>query len=161
MSWIYRCNGNLSCRRCYCKAADKALTIVAAATTGNTLRKVGNGGQSGLYPRKTVCPPGCHLAPCFSPSLTQSVGKANKILGAISWHYTTLFSSQTLLSSPQTLCRSDVFPRTSGSHQRLLKQSCDKWATDTGSYRDVFLSEGCHRWSVWEISFHYARTERK
>ena len=84
--------------------------------------------------------PECHLAPYFFPSLTQSAGKTNEILGAVSWCYTTLFSYQTQLPSPQMLCRNDVFPGTSGSHQRLLKQSCDKYAIDTDSYRDVSVS---------------------
>lgn len=58
--------------------------------------------EDGLFPRY-------HPAPCYFPSLSQSTGKTNEILGAMSWCCTTLFSYQTLLSSPQTLCTNDDF----------------------------------------------------
>jgi len=95
ISQLYRCNRNLSCRRCYCSAADKTLTIVTAVTTGNTPGKVRNKGKSGICPRKMASLQGV-IWHHTCPSLTQSAGKTNKILGG----YTTLFSCQTLLSSP-------------------------------------------------------------
>lgn len=108
ISQLYKCNRNLSCRRCYCSAAGKTLTTVTAVTAGHSRRskkwrkKWNMSQEDGLSP-------GCHLAPYFSPSLTQSAGKTNEILEAMSWGYSTLFSYQTLLSTPQILCRNDVF----------------------------------------------------
>lgn len=150
ISQLYRCNRNLRCSRCYCSDADKSPTVATAVTTGNAPGKVGNEGKSGICPRKTACLE-CHLALYFSISLTQSAGKTKEILGAVLWHYTTLFSYQTLLSRPQILCRNYVFPRTSGFRQRLSKWICDKYTIDTGSYRhvSVFLSQVFWRWSAW------------
>lgn len=144
--WLYRCSRNLRCKRWNCRADDKPLTVITAVTSGNTLGKVRNGGESRIYPRKMTCLQG-FIWLCTSHLAWHRMQEGQ----TESWNHIMILCYLVFLSNcsqaHRQFGRTMFFLRTSVSHWRLSKQRCN---VDTGSYRGVsmFLSKGC-----WRCSF--------